>query len=43
MRARAANVVFYLEPTVSAGSPTTWTCKVAAAANNKYVPANCRI
>lgn len=43
MRARAANVVFYLEPTVSAGSPTTWTCKVAAAANNKYVTANCRI
>lgn len=43
MRARAANVVFYLEPTVSAGNPIVWTCKVAAAANNKYVPANCRI
>ena len=44
MRARAANVVFYLEPTVSAaGNPIVWTCKVAAAANNRYVPANCRI
>lgn len=43
MRARAANVVFYLEPTVSAGSPIVWTCKVADAANNRYVPANCRI
>ena len=39
----ANNVEFSLEPTVSAGSPIVWTCKVAAAANNKYVPANCRI
>lgn len=39
----ANNVVFTLEPTASAGSPITWACKVSAAANNKYVPANCRI
>ncbi len=39
----ANNVVFTLEPSVSVGSPITWTCKVSAAANNKYVPANCRI
>lgn len=39
----ANNVVFALEPTVSAGSPIAWTCKVAAAVDNKYVPANCRI
>lgn len=43
MGARSANVVFTLEPSVSAGNPIVWTCKVAAAANNKYVPANCRI
>ena len=40
---RANNVAFTLEPTVSAGSPIVWTCKVAAATDNKYVPANCRI
>ena len=39
----ANNVEFFLEPSVSAGNPIVWTCKVADAANNKYVPANCRI
>lgn len=39
----ANNVIFTLEPTVSAGNPIVWSCKVAAAANNRYVPANCRI
>ncbi len=39
----ANNVAFTLEPSVSAGNPIVWTCKVAAAANNRYVPANCRI
>ena len=50
--AAAQNVVLTLTPTsggaaIAAGTPPTdsivWTCAVTAAANNRYVPANCRI
>lgn len=50
--AAAQNIVITLTPNSSgaglvAGTvPTdaiTWTCAVSSAANNKYVPANCRI
>lgn len=30
-------------PTVNDDGNITWTCKVDAAANNKYVPAECRV
>ena len=42
MGANAAGVVLNLNPAFGAGG-TTWTCAVADAANNKYVPAECRI
>lgn len=44
MNATAKSVQLALTPTVAAaGAPVVWTCAVSAAANNKYVPANCRI
>jgi type IV pilus assembly protein PilA len=44
MDATAKLVAFSLTPTVpTAGGPVAWACTVGAAANNKYVPAQCRI
>ena len=42
MTAAAQGVAFTLTPTANAGS-ITWVCAVSAAANNKYVPSNCRV
>ncbi len=42
MTAAAKAVIFRFTPTATAGS-INWTCAVAAAANNRYVPSNCRI
>ncbi|MBT3092248.1 MAG: pilin [Candidatus Thiodiazotropha endolucinida] len=42
MGTTAADVVMTLTPNYTV-SGTTWTCAVSAAANNKYVPAECRI
>jgi type IV pilus assembly protein PilA len=39
----AKSVVFSLTPVLAANDSVTWDCNVAAAANNKYVPAECRI
>jgi len=48
----AANVVLTLKPEVDGGAlvngtvPTdaiTWLCQVSSAANDKYVPSNCRV
>lgn len=41
--AAAAGVVLTLTPALAATGEVTWTCAVTGAANNKYVPANCRI
>lgn len=30
-------------PALTVGSPVQWACQVNAAANDRYVPANCRI
>ncbi len=44
MNATAKSVVLSLTPVIDATSNViTWTCAVSAAANNKYVPANCRV
>ena len=44
MNATAASTAFTLTPAVAAaGDPVSWTCAVSAAANNKYVPSECRI
>jgi type IV pilus assembly protein PilA len=43
MDATAKNVAFTLTPTLAANDNVTWNCAVGAAANNKYVPAECRI
>jgi len=44
MNATAGSTVFALTPVVAAaGDPVSWTCAVASASNNKYVPAECRI
>jgi len=43
MDAAAKSVAFSLTPTVAAGAPVAWVCAVAAAANNKYVPSQCRV
>ena len=43
MDATAKNVVFSLTPGVGANDSVTWDCNVGNAANNKYVPAECRI
>jgi type IV pilus assembly protein PilA len=32
-----------LSPNLVTGSPVTWTCQVNSAANDRYVPQNCRI
>ena len=32
-----------LVPNLVVGSPITWTCSVNSAANDRYVPQNCRI
>ena len=42
MDASAQGVALSLTPAFNAAG-TDWTCAVAAAANNKYVPAECRI
>ena len=39
----AAGIVVSLTPTLTANGDVTWVCAVTGAANNKYVPANCRI
>ena len=39
----AADVVLTLSPNQVAGGPIEWDCQVGNAANNKYVPAECRI
>lgn len=41
--AAAGGVVLTLTPTLTANGEVTWVCAVSTAANNKYVPANCRI
>lgn len=41
--AAAKNVVITMTPTLTANGDITWVCAVSAAANNKYVPANCRV
>jgi type IV pilus assembly protein PilA len=44
MDATAGNVQLSLTPTIpSAGGPVNWACAVSDNANNKYVPAECRI
>jgi type IV pilus assembly protein PilA len=40
--AKAKDVVLTLTPVVNADGTVKWTC-TAAAANNKYVPAECRV
>ena len=42
MDASANSVVLTLAPTFNAAG-TDWACAVSAAANNKYVPAECRV
>ena len=39
----AKSVVFSLTPALAINDSVTWDCNVAAAANNKYVPAECRV
>jgi type IV pilus assembly protein PilA len=41
--AAAKGVVLTFTPTVTADGNIKWTCTVGAAADNKYVPAECRI
>lgn len=43
MDATAKSVALSLTPTPVTDGPITWLCAVGAAANNKYVPAECRI
>jgi type IV pilus assembly protein PilA len=43
MDATAKSVVFSLTPTVSTNGPVTWLCAVNPAANDKYVPSQCRV
>jgi type IV pilus assembly protein PilA len=43
MDADARNTAFTMTPTFAANSSITWVCAVSAAANNKYVPSECRI
>jgi len=40
--AAAKGVVLTFSPTTTAGT-IKWVCKVSASANNKYVPAECRV
>jgi type IV pilus assembly protein PilA len=39
----AKGVVLTLTPTLTANGVVNWTCAVSSAANNKYVPAECRV
>ena len=41
--ASVQNIVITLTPTEQANDEITWVCAVNAAANNKFVPANCRV
>jgi type IV pilus assembly protein PilA len=41
--AAAGGVTITLTPAVNADGNIGWTCAVGAAANNRYVPAECRI
>ena len=43
MNATAQNVALTLTPGVGVAGAISWTCAVSAAANNKYVPASCRV
>ena len=43
MGAKAQNVVLSLTPSTGTAGAITWKCTVGAAANNKYVPGECRI
>lgn len=43
MDATAKNVVFTMSPGVGVAGAIDWTCEVADAANNKYVPTSCRL
>lgn len=43
MDATAQAVVFTLTPGVAVAGAINWTCAVAAAASNKYVPSSCRV
>jgi len=43
MTSAAKGVVLTLTPSVANAGGITWTCAVDSAANNKYVPAECRI
>ena len=43
MTAAAAGVTLTLTPNQIAGGPVEWACAVSAAADNKYVPAECRV
>jgi type IV pilus assembly protein PilA len=40
--AQAEDVVLVFDPSITSEGIVTWTCQVSAAANNKYVPAECR-
>lgn len=43
MTASAASVVVELAPSLLPSGQLDWTCRVANAAQNRYVPAECRI
>jgi len=43
MDAAGKNTAFTMTPTFAANSSVTWLCAVSAAANNKYVPSECRV
>ncbi len=43
MDADARNTTFSMTPTLAANNAITWVCAVSAAANNRYVPSECRI
>jgi type IV pilus assembly protein PilA len=43
MDASARGTSFTMEPAFAANSVITWQCEVTDAANNKYVPSECRI
>jgi type IV pilus assembly protein PilA len=43
MDAQGKGTVFTMTPTLAANNNITWSCAVSNAANNKYVPSECRI
>ena len=43
MDSTAAGVVLTLTPSPVADGPIEWDCAVSSAANNKYVPTDCRV